>query len=520
MKNYIIVIFLLISMVWISCEEYGIQELNRIGIENDSISISGVDAFYEKIVGDQLTIEPQINQKGNKELSYLWVARLRDDIGFTVLADTLSYEKNLNYQISLFPQFTPYELEFYAIDNETQVFKRNVSELKVSTDFAHGVLLLNELNNTAKLDYIRFDGKVYDDVYASNNGENLGENGLSVKFTPTSERYVPTYIQITCADSRGGVMLNALSMTKIHETKDLFEFPPSSMESIKSYTTVQQSTLSLLSYFNNFYFSRYSIGDAWYTGSYILADNQVYTITYDSNSNINSKFEYPQSIADGDTPEFDLYYKGFSAGTGSVVYFDKLNKRFLKFALSSTPWGQTGVFATSTSNLNFDVINAGWGYSGGVFANIISFLVKNDNDEFELFVSNQGSSPILREVLTGTSTNFTEDTPVAFSNYAHGFYYADESNNLMFYNANGHTNTNLGNLGNQITALKIRPLPQRDDFTKMESYRLYAATYGGSEGTGSVYVYEIDIEDNKNVTLIESYENVTDRVIDIDYKMF
>ena len=520
MKNYIIVIFLLISMVWISCEEYGIQELNRIGIENDSISISGIDAFYEEIVGDQLTIEPQINKRGNNELSYLWIARLRDDAGITSFTDTLSYEKNLNYPISLFPQFTPYELEFYAIDNETQVFKRNVSELKVTTDFAHGVLLLNELNNTAKLDYIRFDGKVYDDVYASSNGENLGENGLSVKFTPTSDRYVPTYIQITCADSRGGVMLNALSMTTLNETKDLFGFPPSSIESIKSYSTVQQSTLSQLSYLNNFYFSRYSIGDAWYTGSYILVDNQVYTITYDSNSNINSKFGYPQSKAEGDTPEFDLYHKGFSAGTGSVLYFDKLNKRFLSFESPNSTYARTGVFQIPASNLNFDVINAGWGYSGFTSTTYISYLIKNDNDAFELFVMNQNGYVVLRKVLTSTSTNFTEDTPVAFSNYAHGFYYADEANNLMFYNANGHSNTNLGNLGNQITALKIRPLPQRDDFTKMGSYRLYVATYGGSEGTGSVYVYEIDIEDNKNVTLIESYENVTDRVIDIDYKMF
>ncbi|WP_421918545.1 PKD-like family lipoprotein [Marinifilum sp.] len=520
MKNYIIIVFLLISMVWISCEEYGIQELNRIGIENDSISISGVDAFYEKIVGDQLTIEPQITQRGNKELSYLWIARLRDDIGFTVLADTLSYEKNLNYPISLFPQFKPYELEFYAIDNETQVFKRNVSELKVSTDFAHGVLLLNELNNTAKLDYIRFDGKLYDDVYAASNGEDLGENGLSIKFTPTSDIYVPTYIQITCADSRGGVMLNPFSMTKIHETKDLFAFPPSSMESIKSYTTVHQSDLSILTYNNNYYFRRYSEGWASYVGSYALVDNHVYTITYDYTSNINSKFGYPQSIAEGDIPEFDLYHKGFSASTGSVFYFDKLNKRFLSFEAPNSPYLRTGVFPTSTTNLNFDIINAGWGYSGGQFRNNTSFLVKNEDDEFELFVSYKGNAPILREVLTGTSTIFTEDTPIAFSNYAHGFYYADEANNLMFYNANGHSNTNLGNLGQQITALKIRPLPQRDDFTKMESYRLYVATYGGSEGTGSVYVYEIDIEDNKNVTLLESYENVTDRVIDIDYKMY
>ena len=510
-------------MVWVSCEEYGIQEINRLGIDQDSISISGIEEHYEKILGDQLTIEPQVSQSGNSDLSYLWITRLIFDVNNSIV-DTLSYEKNLNYTISLLPQSLTYQLEFYVIDNTTQVFKRNVAGLNVSTDYAHGILLLNESNSAAKLDYIRFDGKHYDDVFSSINGEVLGQNALSVKFNPTGDTYIPSFIQVTCADSRGGVMLNPFSMTKIHDTKDLFGFPPSNIESIQSYSTVQESQISQISY-QWFYFNNYSKGNAWGQGSYILADNKVYTIVYDRFADINTKFGYPQSKAEDDTPEFDLYHKGFSYTPGSAIYFDKLNKRFLEFHAPNSSNSTPGVFHVgkhTLTDLNFDIINAGWGSTKGSSGNNACFLVKNENDEFELFVLKMGYSTtnIFREVLTGTLTNFTEETPVAFSHYFHGFYYADESNNLVFYNAEDHTNTNLGNLGNQITALKLKALPQRDDFSKMDSYYLYVATYGGSDGTGSVYVYNVNTEDNKNITLLESYENVSDHIIDVDYKMF
>lgn len=220
MKNikYILILFLLLQL---SC----VDDQSKYGnIDIDDITIEGIDNFREVEIGTNLKIQPTVITKfGEKsQLSYVWYKYSKNQL----IADTLSYEKNLDVPIGdVIPGVTT-NLVYKVTDMQTGVFAVNKSTFVTIGKYSGGTLMLCSVDGKKDLVMLKTDGTtLYEHIYSlANDGMMLGDNSKRIILT---DSYLPNpaghkSVIVTCDDETGGVYLDPVIFTKKNTMREKF----------------------------------------------------------------------------------------------------------------------------------------------------------------------------------------------------------------------------------------------------------------------------------------------------------
>ncbi|SHF67566.1 PKD-like family protein [Pedobacter caeni] len=158
-KNKISIVFwLMVTAIMISssCRKdlgnYEYKEINEVGITD-------IKESYEAISGQKIEIRPTLQftkDSGNdtSKYSYEWFAV--DDSSAPVVKKPIAKTHDLNWVVNL-PSIPKRYLGYYVVtEKSTGITWRTTFSLKVNTNIADGWLILNEVNNEARLDFYNY----------------------------------------------------------------------------------------------------------------------------------------------------------------------------------------------------------------------------------------------------------------------------------------------------------------------------------------------------------------------------
>ena len=198
-------------------------ELNDLMI--GEIRDTTVEQFTRlKIIPDLTTRNGDFN---SENYDYLWhMYKTYNGINNPVESDTLSFEKDLNVEITSIPE--QYTLVFEVTDKETgvQYFSKE-TQVTVINSYSAGMLVLSEVDGDANLTFVNVAGSIIEDMYQKVNGEVAGQN-------PTGVRYIgkglvsqaEEMVVIMMDDERGGVVVKPFDMSYVMDFEGMFYFAP------------------------------------------------------------------------------------------------------------------------------------------------------------------------------------------------------------------------------------------------------------------------------------------------------
>ena len=202
--KYIGILFLLILF---SC----VDDESRYGdIDIDEIKIEGIKDYQEIEVGGKLTIAPVVTTKfgENSDLSYVWYKYNEEQS----VADTLSFEKNLDVVISDVLPGVKTTLKFKVTDNKTGVYVIEESSFTTNGKYSGGTLMLCKTGGEYDLTMLKKDGTtLYEKIYTQiNEGEKLSEQSRKIILIKPYARNPRPYkaVVVTAKNNTGGVYLD------------------------------------------------------------------------------------------------------------------------------------------------------------------------------------------------------------------------------------------------------------------------------------------------------------------------
>ena len=202
--KYIGILFLLILF---SC----VDDESRYGdIDIDEIKIEGIKDYQEIEVGGKLTITPVVTTKfGEKsDLSYVWYKYNEEQS----VADTLSFEKNLDVVISDVLPGVKTTLKFKVTDNKTGLYVIEESSFTTIGKYSGGTLMLCKTGGEYDLTMLKKDGTtLYEKIYTQiNEGEKLSEQSRKIILIKPYARNPRPYkaVVVTAKNNTGGVYLD------------------------------------------------------------------------------------------------------------------------------------------------------------------------------------------------------------------------------------------------------------------------------------------------------------------------
>lgn len=218
--KYLWILFLLIQY---SCvdnnSQYG-------GIDIDEINIEGIDNYREIELGGKLVVNPTVTTKfGEKsDLSYVWYKYN----GEQTVADTLSFEKNLDVIVADVLPGVKTTLTFKVIDNKTGVYALNNSTFITTGTYSGGTLILCETDGQLDLAMLKKDGVTfYNDIYSlANEGAKLAAKSKRIIFPKNYIQNSLPYkaVIVTSDDETGGVYLDPDAFIRKNYMREKFIF--------------------------------------------------------------------------------------------------------------------------------------------------------------------------------------------------------------------------------------------------------------------------------------------------------
>ena len=223
MKNIKCLSLLFFLLFLLGC----VDDDSRYGdIEIDEITIEGIEEYREIEFGGRLTITPTVKTKfGEKsDLSYVWYKYNQKQ----VVADTLSFEKNLDVTIADALPGDEITLSFKVIDNRTGVYQLHNSKFKTVGVYAGGTLMLCRNDGQYDLSMLKKDGVTfYENIYSlANNGEKLGDKSKRLFLTHSYAKnpLATKAVIVACDDHSGGVYLDSDALIRKNYMREKFMF--------------------------------------------------------------------------------------------------------------------------------------------------------------------------------------------------------------------------------------------------------------------------------------------------------
>ncbi|MBK3515843.1 PKD-like family lipoprotein [Carboxylicivirga marina] len=200
--KYHTIIVLIISLVIISCAK---DDSTFQTIELNEFSIGDFEAKYSLVsIQDTIKINPEIMSEGEEMYQYMWMYYEKVIAGKVTRFDTISYEKDIEFQITMPPG--EYELVFQATQSSTGISKYQTTDLSVVTASSRGWYILKEEKGNTELD-LNNKGKVSANMIS-------GVWGRPLRGKPVQISYAPYYNWIdpeTNASSKRNKVLVPLS---------------------------------------------------------------------------------------------------------------------------------------------------------------------------------------------------------------------------------------------------------------------------------------------------------------------
>lgn len=220
MKNIKYVGWLLLFFLW-GC----VDDDSRYGdVDIDEITIEGIEDYREIELGGKLIVTPTVKTKfGEKsDLSYVWYKYNSQQR----VADTLSFEKNLEVVIADVLPGEDITLSFKVTDNQTGVYKLHNSKFKTVGVYAGGTLMLCQTDGQCDLSMLKKDGTTfYENIYSlANKGEKLSHKAKRLFLRDINPLSCKAVI-VACDDKTGGVYLDIDALLRKAYMREKFMFP-------------------------------------------------------------------------------------------------------------------------------------------------------------------------------------------------------------------------------------------------------------------------------------------------------
>ena len=198
------------------------RELNDVTIERMK------DTTVEQFTHLQITPEIAVSD-GNfnpENYTYLWHMYITYGSGNPTKSDTLSFEKDLDVEVTSIPE--EYTLVFEMTDKKTgiQYVPDRLTQVTVVNSYSKGMMALSNVNGEANVTFVNVVGSVVEDAYQKVNGEVAGKKPTGVRYITSMIAGAEKMVVIMTDDERGGVVVKPLDMSYVMDFKDMFYFQP------------------------------------------------------------------------------------------------------------------------------------------------------------------------------------------------------------------------------------------------------------------------------------------------------
>ena len=198
------------------------RELNDVTIEN--IKDTTIEQFTHFQITPKITVKT--GDFNPENYTYLWHMYITYGSGNPTKSDTLSFEKDLDVEITSIPE--EYSLIFEMTDKETgvQYTTEKTAYITVVNSYSKGMMALSNVNGEANVTFVNVVGSVVEDAYQKVNGEIAGKNPTGVRYITSMLAGAEKMVVIMTDDERGGVVVKPLDMSYVMDFKDMFYFQP------------------------------------------------------------------------------------------------------------------------------------------------------------------------------------------------------------------------------------------------------------------------------------------------------
>lgn len=280
------------------------------GAEIDEITIEGIDDRMEIEIGSSLKVQPVVKTKfgDRSDISYVWYKYN----GESVIADTLSFEKDLDVVIADVLPGVATTLVLKVTDNTNGIFAMHKSIFTTVGSFSGGTLMICLNGTEYDLAMLKKDGvTLYDNIYSqANNGEKLSSKSTRLFFSDGDARNTPAFRAVIAAanDETGGVYLDPTILTRIDYMRDKFTFPED-----------MPATIDIMNYYVD------------QMGDYLIVNGQVY-----NRPNINAGGRgsdvdwYPPAVVLSEPSDYSMAtYAALTYTSGAPMFYDNNHGRML-----------------------------------------------------------------------------------------------------------------------------------------------------------------------------------------------
>ena len=223
------IILFLAVLPWllVSCLE---DKGNDVYVELNDVTISGLpfETTVEQFSRLQMTpeITTSTGEFNSDNYEYLWHMYITYGSSNATTSDTLSFEKDLDVEISSIPGY--YSLIFEVTDKETGICYISYGDayVEVINTYSKGMLALSDVNGEANVTFVNIVGSVVEDAYQKVNGEVAGKNPTGIRYISGMLSKAEDMVVIMTDDEKGGTVVKPSDMSYVMDFKDMFWFTP------------------------------------------------------------------------------------------------------------------------------------------------------------------------------------------------------------------------------------------------------------------------------------------------------
>lgn len=486
MKKIYYACFLLSVLFYACLEDKGndvYSELNDVTIERFN------DTTIEQFTRLQIVPVISVREKNfNAEnYSYLWHMYAAYGSGNATVADTLSFEKDLDVEINNIPG--TYTLVLEVVDKETEIryLRRDFSYVTVINSYSKGMLALSSVNGEANVTFVNVVGSVIPDAYQKVNGAIAGKNPTGIRYTSTMLSNAEKMIVIMTDDERGGTVVKPSDMSYVMDFAGMFYFLP---EKIKPQ----------------------SFGTHDYTAyEYAINDGIIYT------RKVMGETGYPKyGVAIKGEYEYMAPFDFFNAMNPQGAYFYDQGKK--RFVYMKVPLQGNSVITMTDMTGEFNPNNVGmtmvWGgLFGSQFARTNGRAVMKDGSgEHYMLSFTMGTGPTFTpgKIHQLSHAGGREACAFTTSQNANFLYYAYENKIVCVSFSTGNKLSEYEVEGGNVDYIEC------DQQGNVKQMWVGVSDGSGAPNSGSIVVLEMSTDGS--LTEVARYSNVCGKVVDFEYK--
>lgn len=228
MKKYALLLLAVLCIPCACIDDKGNYSYKSID-ETVGIRIaSGIEEEYSAVTAQKLTITPVIEGIENEDdWEYRWYVYPKTMGASDHIADTLSYEKNLDYTVSL--KSGDYYMYYRIARKSTGVALYHPIDLKVASIYNNMWVVTKDDGTNTDIDVVLEDGTILPNVLAATN------NGDTPVGTAIRSGYCDRYRMVVANPDGTSTNLSNLNILPVVTTRDVKIYDINSMKLLRNY---------------------------------------------------------------------------------------------------------------------------------------------------------------------------------------------------------------------------------------------------------------------------------------------